>query len=408
MLFFKYINNREAIIPLALVSILFLSNMLPIYSGVFSLFFIVVIPILFLFFNSHIKIKLNYFIVTIIFLFFWSLCVVFRAGEYIETSIIRLFLVYIPIFLIIISLSQFDDLKKVFDKFAFLFVLYSSLLTISSIILIYFGTMGFDGKNSIQSLNIGPLKFSQIVMGSLPFPRVSSLTPNPNTFAGINVIAISLIFYIYRNKNINLFLFLFLTLLTFLGVVLTLSRAGIFAAIISLLGMFFFNGGIFKVTLKVLCTFVILTLFYFLVNLNNILIRSDDGLSDRDVAWNALIESIYEKPFMGVGFGISPERILYNLNDISSGHSSYLIIASEIGIIGLFIFVLLWLSIFYKCLIIYKNNILYRNIVSCVFVINLSWIILQAFEGQFLRVHIVNYMFFFLGSLVFLLKVSKK
>lgn len=391
------------LIPTAVIFIFIFNNISNSYSIFLSIFSSIFFSIFVLIRKRNIVLKIEISFILLLCLFFWATLTSFFSDEYISSSIIRSFLVFFPLILLYLALNQYNNLKKVFDIFSYLFIIYSLFLSLIAIILFLWGNVGSNGKNSIQFLSFGPFTISQVIMGSSLTPRVSSLTPNPNTFAGISAIAIPLLVYLYKNNSIKIKYFIFTFIMLITGIFLTFSRAGMAAVVLSLIVFYTIDRSFLKFFLKSIFITIISSFLYLLIsNVVNYYnsVRQEVGLSDRDLAWNEMIFSINNNLFSGIGFGVSPEKLFSSLEDVNSGHNSYLIIASEIGLVGILLFLCIWGIFLLRSFNIYLKNIHFRNMAATIIAINFSWIVIQAFEGQFLRFHAVNYVFFFLGMIM--------
>ncbi|MFV5508744.1 O-antigen ligase family protein [Acinetobacter sp. 197] len=394
------------LLPIAIILMFVFNNSSYSYSVYFSIFSSIFFSIFILIRKNTVVVKVEIFFIMLLCLFFWATVTSFFADQYISSSIVRSFLVFFPLILLYLALNQYKDLAQVFNLFSYLFVIYSLFLSVVAIILFFWGDVGSNGKNSIQFLAFGPFSISQVIMGSSLAPRVSSLTPNPNTFAGINTIGIPLLVYLYRNNTVKFKYFILIFSFLVVGVFLTLSRAGMAAVILSLIVLYTLDRNFLKFFKKSLFIVISISFLYLIVGkivdyYNNF--RNEVGLSDRDLAWKEMIFSIENNLFTGIGFGVSSEKLFGNLEDVGSGHNSYLIITSEIGLIGFLLFLCIWVIFLLKSFNVYFYSEYYKNIASTIIAVNFSWIIIQTFEGQFLRFHAVNYVFFFMGMMMCIL-----
>lgn len=115
--------------------------------------------------------------------------------------------------------------------------------------------------------------------------------------------------------------------------------------------------------------------------------RLKQGLSRRDVLWKTSVEYIKSNPVFGAGFGNSPEAIAPLFPDLHSflkglsPHNTYLRIAVESGIVGLFLYLFLILSFFKLFFQKLKRVTVYEW--ALLFFIT-SILLLQVFETTFL------------------------
>ncbi|WP_062108629.1 O-antigen ligase family protein [Bacillus niameyensis] len=167
------------------------------------------------------------------------------------------------------------------------------------------------------------------------------------------------------NSNKNKLGFLFIAI----SIVCTFSRGAYLSIVIGIL--IYFLLGIGKGKKKYyINTLILLPILYFVfsklgdffrIDLLDMIIRrfeniASDGGSGRVELWKDAYNTFMENPLFGIGINST-----FEYNGMYYGHSNYvhntvLEVLSESGIIGFCFFTLLWLSIFYSCIKLYKNR----------------------------------------------------
>ena len=180
-----------------------------------------------------------------------------------------------------------------------------------------------------------------------------------------------------RNKVIELFPFSFNEYLRFTGNKYNLNRISTKSKALLIKDFNYYSSNYFSkiITCSILLFFVLMPVSSFTLKMNqeiqldrnNIQLSDDErsrfsmferafSISDfseisnkgRLQIWRETLISISERPFLGVGFGNFPTVLEENISTSkmgSSAHSTYLDIASEIGVFGLIIFLLILIEI---------------------------------------------------------------
>ncbi len=184
---------------------------------------------------------------------------------------------------------------------------------------------------------------------------------HPNILGGFLfftiIIGIYLWIQFYRKRRNNLYYFIFIIasiLITTLGLLLTFSRASLLALLLSLLTIVIFS--LFQkdyLAIKIVFKyFLILLLSFFVINLwwpqawssrfdfNNRL--EINSLEERVASFKQIDLNNNKQLFLGQGLGMntyinySPELEVYDVQPI---HNVFLLILSEIGIVGVLLFI---------------------------------------------------------------------
>ncbi|NMB57255.1 O-antigen ligase family protein, partial [Candidatus Beckwithbacteria bacterium] len=241
------------------------------------------------------------------------------------------------------------------------------------------------------------------------------LLGNPNNLAVWLMVTLIFTIFLFHAKEIKFIYGLIMILAQLFAIGLTFSRAGI--------GTFFIAVIIYYIllaskTLVRIGRFIIIVLilggllyFIFLSGVTQYDIqRFSLNLSFRELAWDFLIESIKEKPFLGMGFGISNKEILNTSNiGVSGGHNIYLQTIAELGFIGYALLLMFWfipIIIALKQLKKFKDG--KRQILVATLAICMAFFSHQFFEGTLLRTNFITsiwvYLLFLLVSPVWNVK----
>lgn len=261
----------------------------------------------------------------------------------------RSFIIFLP--LIILSLMVFSDKRPIDTNITVLtiFSIFGFALSLYGLILYFFGSNLLTSEgHTIQVLQLGPVVLGQRIYGHKPFHRISSLAGNPNNLGAILMISIPATITIWLTRKKNSISLLLGLLIQIMALILTYSRTAIACTLIIICLIVVANLGLKKtIAIGMLLLVVLLPLVIAKISFaaNNILdsSRFTLDLNKREVAWLPLLDSIREKPFLGVGFGTSTESILQKSGVDLSAHSLHIGLLSEIGIIGYTLFALYWL-----------------------------------------------------------------
>lgn len=209
--------------------------------------------------------------------------------------------------------------------------------------------------------------------------RSGGLIANVNALAGYFAVTFPIVIALLlaeknRTKKI---LYSIVLIVIILGLTITVSRSGFLALIISsLIILFYYRRSMFK---RILTSFILITIAIFLIDdvRETIfsLTRIDQGLSQRDHLWSLSHDMIKAHPIFGVGPGAWGKEVfnyfpvlfesfegqlfldmLYMTDGANASHNFYLILLTEMGILGLLsIFVFLF-SFFYLGSYLIKNK----------------------------------------------------
>ena len=196
--------------------------------------------------------------------------------------------------------------------------------------------------------------------------RATGTLPHPNVLAGyLFMTSMTTVYLASDGKSLHKLLLKLFAFIQFFGLIITYSRAGLFAFFISLTLWFFIsikeklNRKVIKMNSYVFISFIAIAFLFQnqiisrggIVNYNKISKNSDkERLTYQNYAFNM----ISDKPLTGVGYGQFTYQLPKYLPDLSDPedfrtgtHNIYLLIASEMGLIALasfcaFIGIMLW------------------------------------------------------------------
>lgn len=180
--------------------------------------------------------------------------------------------------------------------------------------------------------------------------RIYGITGQPNVFAfTINPFVIAAFsYYLYKKDN----KYLILTIIYSLYVFFTLSRMGIVSLILGLVIVLLLKD--FKINSKVIFQVIVIILIgiffisYFQITNERLeSIGYSEVTMERGYIWESVWDAIRNDLVFGKGLGATEyikDFVTYNL----STHNIYLAYLTNIGITGLFVIILLWLSIVKK------------------------------------------------------------
>lgn len=286
-------------------------------------------------------------------LFIWSLFSIFWSG-YAPLSLTRCLMIYLPPLLLLLLIYADPQPVETFWRFAGGFSIFGTCLALIVVAFLVAGrTIAFDQWEGVQVLGFGPLKISQSVhfMGS--WPRVSSLTGNPNTLAAWLMFSLILTYALYKARRISTVKFLLAGGLQCAVMLATLSRTSIGATVLGAALFWaltarsasrrFIKGEL----LAMGATAGALAFFSYLFKhpRGEFLVRSTTVLSKREVLWEAAWKAIQSKPVAGCGFGVTYRVIadVLGLDTVLTFHNVYFNVLVEIGLVGFALFMGFWL-----------------------------------------------------------------
>lgn len=317
-------------------------------------------------------------------------------------SLKRLILVFITsLFLILLIIS--DDRPDItFNKVIKTQMMIGVVFAIIAIILYFFGSISSMGGITTQALGIGPIKLHQRIMGRPPYYRVTSLTNNPNTLGIILMFSQISTIYLYKVDKLSKKKSIGFYLIQMLALLLTQSRGAILTTIIMLTIFFLLLSEKRNNRIKIYIGFLVLLVLSVIIVFasdSGVFSRFQGGLSNRNLAWNILIDRIVEHLYVGLGFGVSNEAALNNLG--IKAHNIFLNSLSEIGVIGFLLFLGIWLFGIISSLIglkVNKENFKIKTMYVFICSVLISLIFHQMIENKLLVYDYVMFLWVYLIS----------
>ena len=388
-------------IPL-LLTLFFIKNI----NFNFAYFVFLIQSVIFLF--SIRTIKLSYkkkrFLIFSLLFFLFFIAIFSSLFSNLPSKVLRAsFIIFIPSFLIMFLTFSDNSPYETFRYVLKVQMYIGVFLSLVAIFIFLFGKVSMVAGKSVLVINLGSITFYQLIMGQPPIYRLSSLTSNPNTLGIILMFSQISTIYLYKIKNMKKNKFLFFYLIQIVTLLLTQSRGAILTSILMIFLFYFVgsNTSIRKIKVFII-TFALSTTGIYLIVMNklSILARFMDGFNSRELAWNVILNSIKENPFIGIGFGLSGELVTYDLG--IKAHNVYLNVLVEIGWIGFLFFCLLWiLGVIYSFQGVKNNrkNPLIKYTYTIIFVMLFSLMFHQMIENKLLVYDSVMFFWIYLITL---------
>lgn len=193
-------------------------------------------------------------------------------------------------------------------------------------------------------------------------PRlIGTASGDPNIF----VLFMTLYFFYYL-YNISTTRNKFGFLLTAMCIILTFSRGAYIAIFITALLMFILGDKRkwkFKYLMSIFTIFIGIGYVITLLGVNYVDFIGDrfsnitnDGGSGRITLWKNAIETFKNNPILGIGLNGTLDYNTINYGYSVYIHNTMLEVLSEAGLMGFSVFILLWISILFFCIRLFKYN----------------------------------------------------
>lgn len=326
------------------------------------------------------------------------------AGGYAEHFVIPLKRWLTPIFLYFISLNMIknkEDIKKV-------------------IIIIMIATVAISAMAIKEYMNYGD-------RGSLERSRIGGVFEQPNLLGAYLVYMIFLFlgFYLLNIEKPRYWLFLILSLICFRGIMVAFSRGAYIAFAFGLLVITFFRSKVIFTILVVLMIFAILNPIFLpggiryrmsMTSKNEGILSTDTqqitdpSVTNRLEIWKGAIRMIKDHPF-GTGYGTFPFFIPYYtaIEKRMDAHNTYLILAAEMGIHTLTIFLVILFILFKNTLWLYKKiKDRFIRAVTLGFLGSLGGLVMANMFGSRLITEELSSYFWILAGLIMSCVIMKK
>lgn len=265
--------------------------------------------------------------------------------------------------------------------------------------------------------------------GSLDSSRVNGIAGQPNMMGAFFVYYMFLFlgfFFVYWHRLLG-WSFLIPFLICFRGIQVTFSRGAYVAFAFGLLAITFFKN---KFIFFLLCLGIVFVLtnpevlpggLQYAVTRTlkgpgvyenpDIASRVDTSSATRIEIWRGALEMIKDNPLTGVGYGVFPFVIPQYVPGVGEmdAHNTYIIIAAEMGIPTLFVFLLIIFLIFKHSLWIYKRcQDPFMKAVGLGMVAGVAGMVVANFFGSRLESEEVSAYFWILAGLIVKAVILKK
>lgn len=186
------------------------------------------------------------------------------------------------------------------------------------------------------------------------YERYTGIGGNANGIAAIMALAIAIAWYlsVVQHNSLLRWINLIYVPTAVLGVILTASRGGAIIAVISLAVIPFTFGHtnlVRKITVSltlIIMTIVVINLIP-AANFERLAETSTEitegNVSNRSQIWEAGLQAYSETPFLGIGIGSFREAVTPILGYSIPAHNAYILILTEMGPVGLALFLLAFL-----------------------------------------------------------------
>lgn len=240
--------------------------------------------------------------------------------------------------------------------------------------------------------------------------RAISVFPDPHMFSFYMGMTAPLALAIFYHHQFQKKIYLFYFFIIILANLLTFSRGGYLALILTVFIFAIFSIKSFlKNTKSLLSIFLFLMLFVFMFSISPIRNRflasfslQEGSNSGRIEMWSQALKSLRQRP-LGVGLGNFPLEVkpTASYRDPIYAHNLYLDIATEIGLLGLLSWLALVFSVGYKLFIQSKENVIYFGLLASLSIFSIHSLV----ETPLFSVHILS-LFLILISLTNARKTS--
>lgn len=281
--------------------------------------------------------------------FLWAIFTSFFSDEYVMDSLRRSFLAVGTSLIILFSVFILQPSESLVWRLASVFVMVASVVALLGLLMSFYGGSytGSGHGTYFQSLRLWGLDLTHEVHVSGGFPRISSITPNPNTLGFFSGLACLIIFIRHLIGRSRFFPSLFFFTLNLAALVHSFSRGSIVALFLALVLAVWLHSKKRFVLYSMAGVFVlIVTLPAYIEPLTAMgEAREGQGLQGRELIWANTLEVFNKHPLAGVGFGLETECIHEPAGIVWTMHNAYLVVLSETGIVGFVFFATFLLTV---------------------------------------------------------------
>lgn len=237
---------------------------------------------------------------------------------------------------LMIVFTDADNIEDILVKYLNILTKVICVAVVYSFILKHFGSMRFAEKCYENYLFTPYIK--QYAMGMVGEIGYAAFYQNTNIF-GFLVVVVTIWNVCAGRVKCNLRGICFIVLMA-VGLVLSYSRAATVCCILGLIMIAFFRSK--KQTKIFVCLIAFVgAVCYLAISGTGAISGSEVDLAGREEMWEIMWKTFMENKLFGIGFANSTKYVLSNIGS----HNSYLNILVENGIVGMFFFVLIMVSI---------------------------------------------------------------
>jgi O-antigen ligase len=205
------------------------------------------------------------------------------------------------------------------------------------------------------------LLFPQFIESIFSPIRFYGFSKNPNQLASLGIVVPFLIFYLRQNKDISFYYTLFSIIIVILLAVVVKSDALFYALIFSGCAYTLLNFKNLKFEKKVFFFFIIIYIFfnYIYEALFSYVLKTNTEGDQSDVRyllWNNALEGLLHSPILG--FGPGSFSGLTGPFEGAESHNTFIDLFTNVGLIGLLLFLFFLYRIFFKLYILNENFLL--------------------------------------------------
>jgi len=277
-------------------------------------------------------------------------------------------------------------------------------LAVIGLVLLVLGQTRLTSEGFVQSLEIGPLRVAQRLVGAPPLLRITSLSGNPNGLAIWLVFGLVLLPVAWPGRSARVLRWTMGSIIA-VALLLTMSRTGIAAAIMALLIYRLVKAPLrlrSAVTATVLIAVGVAVVGTVLAEVGTSLLASDRltlSLSDREEAWRPLLDAWAARPWTGQGFGIAFEALLRERGLRFGAHSGHLALLAEFGVLGYAGVLAIWgFAVWRGWTRVRSGSIPPTAGASCLAVL-VAYFAQQFFEASLLRFTFASFFWLYVASL---------
>lgn len=274
----------------------------------------------------------------------WSFLSSTMSGDYIFDSARRAFLAIGTSLMILVSFYLVRPNLSIIKKIILTFLIVATAVSGVGLTMSFWGGeyVSSEGGRAYQTLNILGLNLTHEVHFAGGLPRIASITANPNALGLLAALGCLVSAFLYYSGRAGVLVSVLLFSINMAALIHTFSRSAILGFAITLFVVLLLLGIkkflLYSILLLTLSVLAFLLFGDFIAGA--VEARLGQGMHGRDVIWGTALDSIATHPFTGVGFGLEKEAILLPAGVDWTMHNAYIVVMSEVGMIGFLLFAL--------------------------------------------------------------------